>query len=78
MAAGRKTSLIRDVNDRIDIVLLRFGADETAHFFCECPSALCGRRIPLTAAEFESIRARGELVLAPGCAASLRFGLSAV
>ena len=78
MTNSRKTTLVREVNDGIDHMLHRFGADDRARFLCECPSLLCGRRVLLTAAEFDAIRTSGDLVLAPACAASMRFTLAGV
>lgn len=68
MDLGRKTVLFRAVNDCIDELLDRFGAEEEADFLCECPSARCGRRVPMTRGEFERVRARGGFVLALDCA----------
>jgi hypothetical protein len=78
MSGSRKTALIREVNDGIDHMLHRFGQEDEARFFCECPSMLCGRRVVMTASHFDEIRARGDLVLAPGCAAATPVRLAAV
>jgi hypothetical protein len=70
--ARRKTILFRQVNETIDELLHRFGADEQARFFCECGTALCARRLALSAAEFEAIRGRGAFVVAPECVGAAR------
>ena len=67
MDAARKTTLFREVNERIDELLLTYGADEEAEFLCECPSAECARLLPLRRSEFERIRATGAFVVAPEC-----------
>lgn len=71
MNGGRKTALFREVNDCIDELLHRFCAEE-ADFLCECPSALCARRVPLTRREFDEIRRTGSFVVSPECARWLR------
>jgi hypothetical protein len=68
MHAHRKTLLFREVNDTIDDLLHRFGAEDDGTFFCECPTALCSRRLALTPAQFDQIRRRGAFVVAPDCA----------
>jgi hypothetical protein len=67
MDARRKTMLFRQVNDTIDELLNRFGANDQARFYCECGSARCAQRLELTTAEFEEIRARGAFVVSPEC-----------
>jgi len=66
--AGGKTTLFREVNERIDELLEAFGADEEADFLCECPSAGCLRRIALSRAAFDRIRTAGAFVAALQCA----------
>ena len=68
MQANRNTILFRQVNDTIDELLNRFGAEDDASFFCECPSAACARRLALTPAQYEEIRRRGGFVVAHDCA----------
>jgi hypothetical protein len=69
MEMGRKTVLFREVNDCIDTLLCRFSSlEDEADFFCECPSAHCARRLPLTRREYEQVRAVGGFLLAPDCA----------
>ena len=68
MQAHRKTLLIRQVNDTIDELLHRFGTEDDASFFCECPAAVCVRRLALTPARYEEIRRRGAFVVARDCA----------
>jgi hypothetical protein len=72
MNGRRKTILFREVNDTIDKLLEQFCADEEASFLCECPSALCARRVRLTRQAYEDIRAIGAFVVAPECAHWLR------
>jgi hypothetical protein len=67
MDAGSKTTLFREVNERIDELLITYGADEQAEFLCECPSAACARLLPLRRREFERIRATGAFIVAPEC-----------
>jgi hypothetical protein len=68
MQAHRKTLLFRQVNDTIDELLQRFGAEDDGSFFCECPKAACARRLALTPAQYEAIRKRGAFVVARDCA----------
>jgi hypothetical protein len=68
MQANRKTILFRQVNDTIDELLHRFGAEDDASFFCECPAATCARRLALTPAQYDGIRRRGGFVVAHECA----------
>lgn len=68
MQVHRKSLLFRQVNDTIDEVLQRFGAQDAGSFFCECPKAACARRLALTTAQYEEIRKRGAFVVAPDCA----------
>src|SRR5258708_16460872 len=67
MSAGRKTALFREVNERIGELLRIYGADEEADFLCECPLADCARRVTLSRADFERIRAAGAFVVSPDC-----------
>jgi hypothetical protein len=67
MYSARKTTLFREVNERIDELLHTYGADEEAEFLCECPAADCARLLPLRRSEFERIRATGAFVVAPEC-----------
>jgi hypothetical protein len=68
MQVHRKSVLFRQVNDTIDEVLQRFGAEDAGSFFCECPRAACEHRLALTTAQYAEIREGGEFVLAPDCA----------
>ena len=68
MQANRKTILFRQVNDTIEELLHRFGAEDDASFFCECPAAACARRLALTPAQYEAIRRGGGFVVAHECA----------
>jgi hypothetical protein len=68
MTAGRKTTLFREVNERIEELLRSFGAAEEADFLCECPSADCMRRITLSRAAFDRIRVAGAFAVSLECA----------
>jgi hypothetical protein len=63
----RKTALFREVNESMIELLLQFGADEEASFFCECPVRDCARRVPLTRIEYEGIRRGGGFLVSPDC-----------
>ena len=67
MTAGRKTTLFREVNERIEELLRSFGAAEEADFLCECPSADCMRRITLSRSAFDRARAAGAFVVSLEC-----------
>jgi hypothetical protein len=68
MDARRRTTLFREVNERIDELLHVYGAEDEADFLCECPTPCCARLLPLRRREFERIRASGAFVVAPECA----------
>ncbi len=63
----RKTALFKEVNDSMNKLLLQFGAEDEADFFCECPARDCARRVPLTRWEYEGIRRTGGFLVSPEC-----------
>jgi hypothetical protein len=63
----RKTALFKEVNDSMNELLLQFGAEDEADFFCECPERDCARRVPLTRWEYEGIRRTGGFLVSPEC-----------
>lgn len=63
----RKTALFKEVNDSMNELLLQFGAEDEADFFCECPARECARRVPLTRWEYEGIRRTGGFLVSPEC-----------
>lgn len=63
----RKTALFKEVNDSMNELLLQFGAEDEADFFCECPTRDCARRVPLTRWEYEGIRRTGGFLVSPEC-----------
>jgi hypothetical protein len=60
--------LFRDVNERIEQVAVRQGSDpHVFEFLCECSNLDCSLRLPLTLAEYETVRADpASFVVAPG------------
>jgi len=67
MAIERKATLLRELNDEVRRMLQRFSAEDEGEFFCECPLALCARRVALAAHEYDAIRLNGASVAAPAC-----------
>ena len=63
----RKTALFKEVNDSMNELLLQFGAEDEADFFCECPERDCARRVALTRWEYEGIRRTGGFLVSPDC-----------
>jgi hypothetical protein len=63
----RKTALFKEVNDSMNELLLQFGSEDEADFFCECPERDCARRVPLTRWEYEGIRRTGGFLVSPDC-----------
>jgi hypothetical protein len=63
-------ALFREVNERVaEVATHFFGTDthEAIDFVCECVRAECGELIPMTAAEYEAIRAEStRFAVAPG------------
>ena len=65
---AQNESLFRSVNERIEQAAASGGADgHLFEFLCECSNADCNLLLPLTVAEYESIRKSPTLFLvAPG------------
>jgi hypothetical protein len=53
---GRRQSLFREVNERIDELGDSFGLLDQLPILCECGSARCSEQIVLTEAEYETLR----------------------
>jgi hypothetical protein len=53
---GRRQSLFREVNERIDELTEVFDLQEEMTIFCECGSDKCHEQITLTEAEYEKLR----------------------
>ena len=53
---GRKQSLFREVNERIDELTEVLDLQEEMTIFCECGTARCHEQITLTGAEYEKLR----------------------
>jgi hypothetical protein len=60
--------LFRKANDRIDETAERQGrAAEPIEFYCECSDRDCAERIPISAHEFETVRAKPtQFIVKPG------------
>ena len=63
-----RLSILREANDFVLVLQLRFGAghDEHVGFLCECADARCTGLVMLTCRGYETLRARGGYVLARG------------
>jgi len=61
-------SLFRDVNERVEDTVIRWGtADGRISFLCECADLDCAERIELTLGEYEHVRAEAaQFVVCPG------------
>jgi hypothetical protein len=66
MDPGRRSSLFREVNDRMYELLVSAEPDLPGEFLCECGRD-CGRRVELLPAAFSTLRATGEVVRSPDC-----------
>ena len=65
MSPGQRSSLFREVNDRI-YDLLEADPDLPGEFLCECGRD-CGERVALYPAAFASLRETGGDVRSPDC-----------
>ena len=65
MSPGQRSSLFREVNDRI-YELLEADPDLPGEFLCECGRD-CGERVELLPATFASLRDTGSDVRSPDC-----------
>jgi hypothetical protein len=50
--AGKNEAVFREVNERISDVT----RENAAEYLCECATATCTETIPMTVAEYESVR----------------------
>jgi hypothetical protein len=65
---AKNETLFRSVNERIEKIAAP-GGDDGHHFefFCECSNAACNLLLPLTLAQYESVRKNARhFVVAPG------------
>ena len=53
---AQNEALFREVNERVDAVAHRLGADVPHAFICECANADCTFRLTLPASVYESVR----------------------
>ena len=53
---GRRQSLFREVNERIDDLARHFDLQDEMTILCECASDQCNERITITEAEYQSLR----------------------
>ena len=53
---GRRQSLFREVNERIDELVEDFDLQDEMLILCECASGQCSERIAMTEAEYENLR----------------------
>jgi hypothetical protein len=67
-AAGEsETTFLRDVNDRVHLVLLELGTDGSpGQYLCECARPGCLETVELEIAQYEAIRSSGGTVTAAG------------
>jgi len=65
MSPGQRSSLFREVNDRI-YDLLEADPELPGEFLCECGRD-CGARVELLPAAFASLRETGGAVRSPDC-----------
>jgi hypothetical protein len=72
MDSARRTSLFREVNDRIYELLESAEPDLPGEFLCECGHE-CGRRVVLLPAAFAGLRRAGRRIRATECRRRLPF-----
>jgi hypothetical protein len=70
MSPDQRSSLFREVNDRIWELLESADPDLPGEFLCECGRD-CGQRVELLPAAFAALRQTGEGVRSPDCVALL-------
>lgn len=64
--AARNEALFREVNERVKDVTEDFD-ERDATFLCECVDPGCRASLPMTLAEYEEVRSRGDqFAVAPG------------
>jgi hypothetical protein len=66
MTPGQRSSLFREVNDRIYELLDSTDPDLPGEFLCECGRD-CGRRVELLPVAFATLRASDEIVRSADC-----------
>jgi hypothetical protein len=64
----KRLSILREVNDFVLGLQLRFGTDRREHvgFLCECADARCTALVMLSCDAYRTIRSRGGYVLSRG------------
>jgi hypothetical protein len=70
METKRWTELFREVNDRINELLVSTDPDRPGEFLCECGED-CGRRVELLPATYEALRSSGRAVRSSECRRSV-------
>jgi hypothetical protein len=78
----READLIADMNAHVHELAERFAATsgedvELRSYRCECGAPNCHERAPLSAADYEALRRRGEPILAVGHTSTLPPSVSA-
>jgi hypothetical protein len=66
---ARNEVMFRSINERIRELALRYSEveDETISFVCECADETCVERVPMTAAQYDELRAiPARFVVIPG------------
>jgi hypothetical protein len=71
MTAAEMTDFLTQINDRLATAARRAGG-ETITFFCECGDCLA-EDVSLSLDDYEEIRAREDLIFAPGHDAPRRY-----
>ena len=66
MSPAKRSSLFREVNDRIYELLASAEPDLPGEFLCEC-GADCDHRVQLLPATFATLRQTGRIVRSPKC-----------
>lgn len=69
MSPSQRSSLFREVNDRIYDLLESADPDLPGEFLCECGDD-CGYRVTLLPADFAALREAGGIVRSAGCPGS--------
>jgi hypothetical protein len=58
---------MKEIDDRIDTVVVGAPAGDREEFFCECDRLDCMARLPMTREQYEAVRAHSErFVVLPG------------
>jgi hypothetical protein len=69
MSPSQRSTLFREVNDRIYELLESAEPDLPGEFLCEC-GCECDRRVKLLPAAFAMLRQTGRIVRSPECSGS--------